>query len=87
MRCRRNVGLKLVMLGVITIVPGGCGRSSRGPTAPAIPSSGDFSANSDFPTALNPSSVAIGDVNRDGRPDLAMVNLNANTVSVLLGEA
>jgi hypothetical protein len=32
-----------------------------------------------------PSSVAVGDFNRDGVPDLAVANSNDNTVSVLLG--
>ena len=33
----------------------------------------------------NPRGVAIGDFNRDSRPDLAVANAAANTVSVLLG--
>jgi hypothetical protein len=46
---------------------------------------GVFGAKTDFATGANPNSVAIGDVSRDGRPDLAVANLNASTVSVLLG--
>src|SRR5437870_7494716 len=38
-----------------------------------------------FDTGSNPTSVAIGDVNADGKPDLATANNFANTVSVLLG--
>ncbi|MGH8865117.1 MAG: FG-GAP repeat domain-containing protein, partial [Burkholderiales bacterium] len=34
----------------------------------------------------NPESVAIGDVNRDGRPDLVVANLGSANVSVLLGK-
>ena len=32
-----------------------------------------------------PQSVAAGDFNGDGRPDLAIANVNANVVSVLMG--
>src|SRR5262245_39696999 len=38
-----------------------------------------------FDTGAGPVAVAIGDVNGDGRPDLATANSNAHTVSVLLG--
>jgi hypothetical protein len=32
-----------------------------------------------------PASIAVGDFNRDGRPDLAIANYDSNSVSVLLG--
>ncbi|MFQ5552822.1 MAG: FG-GAP repeat domain-containing protein [Thermoplasmata archaeon] len=48
--------------------------------------SGSFGPAMNFATGAGPSSVAIGDLNRDGRADLALANDNANTVSVLLGD-
>src|SRR2546426_310034 len=39
----------------------------------------------DFATGSGPVSVAIGDLNGDGKPDLAVANINSATVSVLLG--
>ncbi len=34
---------------------------------------------------LNPQSVAVADVNGDGKPDLVVANYGSNNVSVLLG--
>src|SRR5437773_211905 len=52
-------------------------------TAPgaATPS---FAAKQDFPTGTTPRSVTVGDMNLDGKLDLAAANVNSNTVSVLL---
>jgi len=46
---------------------------------------GTFGTKSDYGTGSSPRSVAIGDLNADGKPDLAVANALSNTVSVLLG--
>ena len=43
-----------------------------------------FTANTDFEAGVVPRSVAIGDLNDDGKPDLAIANNGSNSVSVLL---
>src|SRR2546422_444695 len=53
-----------------------------GPITGAAPPS--FAAKQDFPTGITPFSVTVGDVNGDGKLDLAVANVNSNTVSVLL---
>ena len=50
----------------------------------AIPA---FSAASNFSTGTSPQSVAVGDLNGDGRPDLAIANYSSSNVSVLLNTA
>jgi hypothetical protein len=44
-----------------------------------------FGPKTDFATGDHPNSVAIGDLNNDGKQDLAVANGGSNTVSVLLG--
>src|SRR5262249_42138316 len=41
-----------------------------------------FAGQQTFATGAHPSSVAVGDLNGDGRPDLAIANFFDNTVSV-----
>src|SRR5262249_5192747 len=43
-----------------------------------------FAPQQTFATGSAPSSVAVGDVNGDGKPDLLVANFGSNTVSVLL---
>jgi hypothetical protein len=45
---------------------------------------GRFQAKRDYRTGVTPLSVAVGDLNGDGLPDLATANAENNTVSVLL---
>ncbi|GAB3575079.1 hypothetical protein GCM10027345_09890 [Hymenobacter daeguensis] len=48
-------------------------------------SGGGFGPRTEYATGQRPNSVAVGDLNGDGRPDLATSNYYDNTVSVLLG--
>ncbi len=45
---------------------------------------GGFQAKLDYVTGGHPNSIAIGDLNGDGKPDLAIANSSENTLSVLL---
>jgi hypothetical protein len=45
---------------------------------------GSFRPGGAYRTGNGPDSVAIGDLNGDGKPDLATANYNAESVSVLL---
>ena len=45
---------------------------------------GSFKANVDYATGRDPHTVAIGDLNGDGKPDLAITNYRAHTVSVFV---
>ena len=46
---------------------------------------GTFQPAVSYRVGANPSSVVVGDFNRDGKLDLAVANFNSNNVSVLLG--
>jgi len=49
------------------------------------PSAGTFQAAVNYAAGTTPTSVAVGDFNADGQPDLAVANQNSNDVSILLG--
>jgi RHS repeat-associated protein len=42
-----------------------------------------FAAKLDYPTGLIPYSVSIGDLDNDGKADLAVANYSSNTISIL----
>jgi FG-GAP-like repeat/Abnormal spindle-like microcephaly-assoc'd, ASPM-SPD-2-Hydin len=46
---------------------------------------GTFQPGNDFATSTGPITVATGDFNRDGKPDLAVVGYGSATVSILIG--
>jgi uncharacterized protein YjdB len=46
-------------------------------------SSGSFAAKVDLATGSAPVFVAVGDVDGDGKPDIATANISANTVSII----
>ena len=43
-----------------------------------------FAAQQTFATGTTPNSIAVADINGDGKPDIVVTNANDNTVSVLL---
>ncbi|HNG30477.1 MAG TPA: FG-GAP-like repeat-containing protein, partial [Blastocatellia bacterium] len=58
--------------------------------APAAPlmsgcTTPSFGAATNFAVGTAPKSIAVGDFNRDGKPDLATANPNSTNISVLLG--
>jgi len=74
------------------VTANGGGYPSYGSTVSVLLGNGNgtFGARADFSTGYGPTSVAIGDLNGDGKPDLAVANGGAypwfgNTVSILLG--
>src|SRR5260370_24416783 len=62
-------------LGACTVLIAGAAQAQRV----------SFAARRDFAAGTNPHSVAVGDFNRDGLPDLAVANFNSHDVSLLLG--
>ncbi|MBI5746989.1 MAG: VCBS repeat-containing protein [Nitrospirae bacterium] len=47
---------------------------------------GSFGAATNFAVGSFPGSVSIGDLNLDGKPDLAVANSDSSNVSILLNQ-
>ncbi len=54
-------------------------------TPPVPMGPGEFQTGKQFAVGITPSAITAGDVNGDGKQDLAIANLGSNSVSVLLG--
>jgi hypothetical protein len=81
--CARRALASLVVLGASVIgVPAAATTTRRIVVAPA-PSPPSFTALRSYRAGREPQSVAIGDLNGDRRPDLAVANYSGHSVSVL----
>ena len=81
-RLRRFIFLHGVMLTLLVLMAALLLAAIDGPITSAA--TANFAGKQDFATGLNPRSVATGDLNADGKLDLAVANLNSNSVSTLL---
>ncbi len=81
-RSRRFISRHQVLLIVLVLMAALLAAAIGGPTTQAATPT--FAAKQDFATGASPRSVSGNDLNGDGKLDLAVVNLNSNTVSVLL---
>jgi len=80
-RRRFGLGGKFALLAVALTAAGVLVGGARAADPTFAPSPG-----SPFAVGSAPDSVAVGDLNGDGHPDLVTANAGANTVSVLLGD-
>ena len=72
---------KLLALASVLVLAGPLGADGRiAGSAPSFAHAKSYLIG----TGVGPGSLAVGDLNGDGKPDLATANLNVATVSVLL---
>jgi hypothetical protein len=70
----RTIGAPVLAVALVTALTG----------TPAAAATATFGAPTDLTTGGVPVAIATGDLNGDGRPDLAVANEEADTISVLL---
>jgi Cadherin-like beta sandwich domain/FG-GAP-like repeat/IPT/TIG domain/Secretion system C-terminal sorting domain len=59
----------------------------RNTSATGSIAAGSFASKVDFATGTSPVNIATGDLNGDGRPDLAVVNAGSNSFSVFINNS
>jgi hypothetical protein len=79
----RRITMSVLTLGLLL----GLARVSHGQPGEGCPTA-SFSQPAGSPVGAGdaPQSVAAGDFNRDGTPDLAVANFNSDNVTILLGD-
>ncbi len=55
-------------------------------TTPDGATTPSFAAKVDLPTGMRPYAVAVGDLNRDGKPDIVVADETSNAISILLAQ-
>src|SRR4030095_9171979 len=78
----RRITMSVMTLGLLLgLARGSHGQAVEGCTTASFSQAGD----SPFGVGAGPFSVAVGDFNLDGKPDLAVANQDSNNVTILLG--
>ena len=68
----------------LILLMGAVQATGPGPNQSVGNGDGTFAPNAEFPTGEAPTSVAIGDVNGDRRPDIVVANTVDDDVTVLV---
>lgn len=72
------------MVSILTVAVAVAGALAT-TASPAVAATAAFT-RTDIQVGANPRSIAVGDFNRDGKPDLAVANYGSDTVSIRLGD-